>query len=91
LGKVQKKMPVRNLHFTLLQFSSAKRRQQVRTFTKSERNLRAAIEATCRALKCRFPKGRFPVRGKFRMSCMLVGSAIFNNVRRINRFLLAAG
>lgn len=89
--KVLKKMPVRNLHFTLLQFSSAKRRQQVRTFTKSERNLRAAIEATCRALKCRFPKGRFPVRGKFRMSCMLVGSAIFNNVRRINRFLLAAG
>lgn len=83
--------PLRLFHFTFKEFSAAKRRQQVRTLTKTNRNLRAAIEATCRALKCRFPKGRFPVRGKFRMSCMLVGSAVLNNVRRINRFLLATG
>lgn len=79
------------LSFTPKEFSAAKRRQQVRALTKTDRNLRAAIEATCRALKCRFPKGRFPVRGKFRMSCMLVGSAVLNNLRRINRFLLATG
>ena len=80
--------PLRFLHFTLKEFSGAKRRQQVRALTKSDRNLRAAIEATCRAIKCRFQRGKFPVRGKFRMSCMLVGSAVLNNVRRINRFLL---
>jgi hypothetical protein len=84
--KLLKRKPFRHLRFRFQDFSSAKRRQQVQTFTKSERNLRAAIEATCRALKCRFPRGKFPVRGKFRISCMLVGSASLNNVRRITRF-----
>lgn len=85
--KLLKRKPFRHLRFTFKDFSTAKRRQQVQTFTKTERNLRAAIEATCRALKCRFPNGKFPVRGKFRLSCMLAGSASLNNVRRITRFL----
>ena len=49
---------------------------------------RAAIEATCRAVKCRYPKGKFPVRGKFRMLYLLISSAAMNNLRQIQRFLV---
>jgi hypothetical protein len=81
-----RKNPLRHLYFTIQEALVAKRRKHVQTITKEERNLRAAIEATCRAVKCRFPKGKFPVRGVLRMTDMLVGSAALNNVRQIQRF-----
>jgi hypothetical protein len=86
---VRKTLLSRHLYFTLDEARVAKRRQRVRTVSKEEHNLRAAIEATCRAIKCRFPQGKFPVRGLFRMTCMLIGSAALNNVRQINRYMVA--
>jgi len=88
--KPVRKNPLRHLYFTIQEALIAKRRKHVQTVTKEERNLRAAIEATCRAIKCRFPNYKFPVRGRFRMDCMVVGSAAFNNLRRIHRYLLAS-
>jgi hypothetical protein len=86
---VRKSVLFRHLNIALSDARLAKRRQRVRAVLKEEHNLRAAIEATCRTIKCRFPQGKFPVRGLFRMTCMLVGSAALNNVRQINRYLLS--
>jgi hypothetical protein len=63
------------------------RRQQNALFMKTKQNLRAAVEATVRAVKHPFPKGKLPVRGKFRIFCMMIGSATMNNVRQIQRHL----
>ena len=53
------------------------------------RNLRAAIEATVRQVKHPFPAGKLPVRGRFRVTCMVIGSAMTANIRRIQRCLEA--
>jgi hypothetical protein len=34
-----------------------------------------------------FPAGKLPVRGSFRMACLLIGSAAVTNVRRIQQYL----
>jgi hypothetical protein len=88
-AKPIRKSPIPSLHFTKQEIWVNKRRRRVKAVSKEEHNLRAAIESTCRAVKCRFPAGKFPVRGLFRMYCMLIGSSAMNNVRRINRYLLA--
>ena len=54
---------------------------------KGELHLRAAVEATVRQVKHPFPASKLPVRGKFRVSCMVIGSAMITNVRRIQRYL----
>ena len=51
--------------------------------------VRAAVEATVREVKHPFPAGKLPVRGKFRMTCMLIGSDAMTNARRIQRYLAA--
>ena len=75
------------LAFTSRQIAVAKRRKEYLTHKHDETNLRASIEATVRSLKLPFPAGKLPVRGQFRVTCMVIGSAIMNNVRRIHRFL----
>jgi hypothetical protein len=50
-------------------------------------NPRAAIEATVRVIILPLPRGKLPVRGKFRMFYMMIGSAAINNVRHIQRYL----
>ncbi|MDF1521104.1 MAG: hypothetical protein P1P73_11585, partial [Brevefilum sp.] len=32
-----------------------------------------------------FPAGKLPVRGQFRVTCMVIGSAVMSNIRRIQR------
>jgi hypothetical protein len=49
-------------------------------------NFRAAIEALMRVIKHPFPAGKLPVRGLFRVTNMLIGSALMCNVRSIARF-----
>jgi hypothetical protein len=63
------------------------RRQRSRFFQEMKQNPRAAIEATVRAVKHPFPRGKLPVRGKFRVCYMMIGSAAVNNVRQIQRYL----
>jgi hypothetical protein len=71
------------IDFTLQEFRIAQRRTLYLTQKQNEHNLRAAVEATVRSLKHPFPAGKLPVRGKFRMSCMMIASALLVNVRRI--------
>jgi hypothetical protein len=77
------------LYFSQQQAQIAQRRRRSAAKKKEGRNLRAAVEATVREVKHPFPAGKLPVRGKFRMTCMLIGSAAMTNVRRIQRYLAA--
>jgi hypothetical protein len=79
----------RHVRFTQAEAHASQRRQRSLKQQKEGRNLRAAVEATMRSIKHPFPAGKLPVRGKFRMASMLIGSAAVSNVRRIQRYLQA--
>jgi hypothetical protein len=81
--------PRRHVRFTQAQAQASERRRRSREQQKEGRNLRAAVEATMRSIKHPFPAGKLPVRGKFRIASMLIGSAAVSNVRRIDRYLQA--
>lgn len=65
----------------------AQRRQRYLVLKQQKTNLRAAVEATMRSLKHAFPAGKLPVRGRFRVTCMVIATASMTNVRRISRYL----
>ena len=69
---------------------SSQRRRRSEIQKTQPQNLRAAIEATIRSIKHPFPSGKLPVRGLFRMACLMIGSAGMTNVRRIQRHLIAS-
>jgi hypothetical protein len=71
------------MDFTLQEVRVAQRRKDYLAHKKDEHNLRAAVEATVRSIKHPFPAGKLPVRGRFRMTCLMISSAILVNVRRI--------
>ena len=75
------------LRFTQGEAVVARRRQRNAQARASRRNLRSAVEATIRSIKLPFNDDQLPVRGRFRVNCMLIGSAALTNVRRINRYL----
>lgn len=64
----------------------ALRRQRSKEPNPDGKNPRAAIEATIGAIKRPFGNDKAPVRGKFRMAAMVIGSAAMVNLRRIQRF-----
>jgi hypothetical protein len=84
-----KRDPRHHLRFTQAEAHASERRQRSQEQHKEGRNLRTAIEAAVRNVKHPFPAGKLPVRGKFRVACMLIGSAAVANIRRIQRFLEA--
>jgi len=84
-----KRDPRHHLRFTQADARASERRRRSQEQQKEGRNLRAAVEATMRSIKHPFPAGKLPVRGKFRMACLLIGSAAVSNVRRIQRYLQA--
>jgi hypothetical protein len=77
------------LRFSQAEVDLALRRQGSAAARARGQNLRTAAEATVRAIKHPFGNGKVPVRGKARVSMVLVGSAAMNNVRRIHRYLTA--
>jgi hypothetical protein len=85
--RLRKRVPFYGLYFMAYRLRVTLRRQQNAIFMKTKQNLRAAVEATVRAVKHPFPKGKLPVRGRFRIFCMLIGAATMNNVRQIQRHL----
>jgi Transposase domain (DUF772) len=85
--RLRKRIPFYGLYFKDYRLRVTRRRQQNAIFMKTKQNLRSAVEATVRAVKHPFPKGKLPVRGRFRIFCMLIGSATMNNVRQIQRHL----
>ena len=86
----QKRDPRFALRFTQQQINWARRRQRYLENRKADKNLRAAVEATVRVLKHPFRRGKLPVRGLFRVTCMLIGSAAMVNVRRIQCYMNAS-
>lgn len=76
----------RVLRFSQKDFHVARRRQNQAKAKANGRNLRSAVEATVRSLKHPFGNGKLPVRGKRRVSMMMVASAAMTNVRRIWRY-----
>lgn len=81
-----KRDPRRHLRFTQAKVNVAQRRKRSQNHMKEGQNLRAAVEATVRQVKHPFPGGKLPVRGQFRVSCMILGSAIMSNIRRIQQY-----
>jgi hypothetical protein len=82
----QKRDPRYLLAFTPKQVQAAQRRRHYLEYLDKGQNLRAAVEATVRSLKHPFRAGKLPVRGQFRVSCLIIASAIHVNVRRICRY-----
>ncbi len=78
-----------HLRFTLTEMQVAQRRRRSREYQKEGRNLRAAVESTVRSVKCPFPAGKLPVRGLFRVTCMVIGSSAVVNLKRIHRYMQA--
>jgi len=74
------------LSFTLKEVRAAQRRKDFLRHKHDGQNLRAAVEATVRSIKHPFRAGKLPVRGQFRMTSMMIASAIHVNVRRIWRY-----
>lgn len=75
------------LRFSQRQIDVARRRQRCAAERANAHHLRPAIEATVRSVKHPFPNGKLPVRGRSRVSMMLVGTCAMTNVRRIHRYL----
>jgi len=78
-----------HLRFNQQQVNMSQRRRRSLAHQEEGRNLRAAVEATVRQVKHPFPASKLPVRGRFRVTCMMIGSALVSNVRRIQRYLEA--
>jgi len=81
-----KRDPRHRLRFTQAQVNVAQRRRRSQIHQEEGRNLRAAVEATVRQVKHPFPGGKLPVRGQFRVTCMILGSAMMGNIRRIQQY-----
>lgn len=86
--RLKRKPAYRILRFDQQQVHVAHRRDNQRQAKASGRNLRSAVEATVRSVKHPFRQGKLPVRGKPRISMMLIASAAMTNVRRIWRYQL---
>lgn len=78
-----------HLHFTQSEACAAERRRMSQEHAQDRHNLRSAVESSVRSLKHPFPAGKLPVRGKFRVTCMILGSAAMTNVRRIQHYSAA--
>jgi hypothetical protein len=81
-----KRDPSFRLSFTQQQVHWARRRRRYDEAGQPGKNPRAAIEAIVRAVKHPFPRGKMPVRGMFRVTCMVVSSAAMANLRSIWRY-----
>ena len=74
------------LTFSQAEVEKSQRHRRSRAEHHPGSNLRAAVESTVRSLKHPFPDSKLPVRGLFRMTCLIVASAAMTNVRRIQRY-----
>jgi hypothetical protein len=90
-AKPQKRNPRFTLGFTQEEVFQAQRRRRHLDYQRSPGNPRAAVEATMRSVKHPFRHGKLPVRGRFRVTCMMIASAAMCNVRRIQRYLAQKG
>jgi hypothetical protein len=90
--KILKKKPIRILRFSSKELRVALQRRIIKEQGK-EGNIRAAVESTIRSVIHPFGGHRckMPVRGKFRISCMIILSAMMVNIRRLTEYALKNG
>lgn len=86
-AKPVKRQPAFRLNLTLKRIHSARRRRRSMERLRDGKNPRAAVEACMRSVKHPFRHSKAPVRGLFRITCLVVASAIMVNTRRIHRYL----
>ncbi len=79
-----KRSPRRSLRFSQHELNLALRRIRSADARAMGHNLRAGAESTVRSLKHPFRDGKLPVRGKPRVSMMVIASAATTNIRRIH-------
>jgi len=77
-----------HLRFTLADARSAERIKRSKEHSHDSHNLRSAVEASIRSIKHPFSAGKLPVRGRFRVTCMMIASAAMVNIRRIQAFVI---
>jgi hypothetical protein len=77
------------LTFNQAEVEKSQRHRRSHASLQAGRNPRAAVESTVRSVKHPFPAGKLPVRGLFRITCLIVASAAMTNVRRIQRYVLS--
>lgn len=82
----RKKCAKFQMDFTQEEVDAAVRRRRCQENQRTGKNLRPAVEAAMRSLKHPFKGRKLPVRGLFRVHCLLIGSAAMINIRRINRY-----
>jgi hypothetical protein len=82
----RKKCAKFQMDFTQEEADAAVRRRRCLEHQLSGKNLRSAVEAAMRSLKHPFSAGKLPVRGVFRVHCLLIGSAAMINIRRITQY-----
>ena len=78
--------PPSSIYISQQQLEVALRRQRCAQPNPDGKNPRAAVEATIGAIKRPFGNDKAPVRGKFRLGMMVIGSAMMVNLRPIQRF-----
>ena len=76
-----------NWAFSCKELLWALRRKRYLALKQQGNNPRSAVEATVRSVKRAYPKSKLPVRGQFRVSCMMLAAAAMTNIRRISRYL----
>lgn len=81
-----KRTPHRVLRCSQQGVNVALRRQRSADARASGQNLRAAVESTIRSIKHPFGNGKVLVRGKPRVSMVVIESAAMSNVRQIHRY-----
>jgi hypothetical protein len=81
-----KRRDAMHLRFSQSQMNVSQRRRKNMICRKDAHNLRAAVESTVRQVKHSFANSKLPVRGLFRVSCMIFSSAMACNLRRIHKY-----
>ncbi len=84
--KPLKRRADRVLRFLQREVNLTLRRKRSADMHASGKNLRAAAESTMRSVKHPFRNGKLPVRGKPRVSMMVIASAAMTNIRRIHEY-----
>jgi hypothetical protein len=87
-GRIAQRDGCFHLSFSLREYYRAERRRRQIAERLAPKHLRPAVEATVRSVKHNFPGSKLPVRGLFRVTCMVVEAAALVNVRRIAHCLL---
>ena len=81
-----KRKPRHVLRFSQGETDLALRRKRSADVRATGKNLRAGAESMVRSVKHPFRNGKLPVRGKPRVSMMVIASAAMTNIRRIQRY-----